>query len=262
MLSAVLMSLQPFLPLTASLLCLYFLSSLAFQHLLGGIATSLPRASLAQKAFLVLRAPGNIVHESSHALATLLSGYRVAELRFCFQDPQGRGWCRPGRPFAPWAHPLLVRLLSGLAPLAAGTAVIGLLARWTGVPIPDLTSLEGPDQLVTRLAEAVSYLSYREPFTWVFLVGSLFLAAEAHPSGTDLKLASLPLLLLFVVYGSLGILATQIPATEGAISSLLQGTGWVTGWMTGYVAVAATGLALGLIALGLPLLVLLRWAGR
>lgn len=132
----------------------------------------------------ILRAPGNILHECSHALGYCLAGFRVRRLVFFFVDAEGRGYCQPGRPWSPLALPWLATGLAALMPLIIGALVLWGASVLLGVP-------EEPSELLTgdwrRLAQVVSDLDYHSWRTWLFLYLALSIGAELAPSEIDLR---------------------------------------------------------------------------
>lgn len=107
--------------------------------LLGGFLAKAGRFTY--HALQVLRTPGNITHEGGHAIGFLVAGYRVTGISFWFTDPQGRGYCQAGAPWAPWASGFLARLVAAPAPLFAGVLVLRLGAEALDVPPRFMASL-------------------------------------------------------------------------------------------------------------------------
>ena len=139
----------------------------------------------------ILRAPGNLLHEASHALGYYIGGYRVSRVVPFFLDPEGRGYCRAGRPYAPWSVPWIATGLAAIMPLAVGAVALWAISRLLGVP-------QDPDALVMtkdwrRLADILLGLDYESWRTWAFIYLALSIGAELAPSDIDLK-ASLPAL--------------------------------------------------------------------
>lgn len=74
---------------------LFVLSRALFVWVLQALASRNPRARGGWLVLLV-RLPGNLVHEISHALGFLICGYRVRRLVPCIFDRAGGGACQPG----------------------------------------------------------------------------------------------------------------------------------------------------------------------
>ncbi len=131
-----------------------------------------------------LRLPGNILHESSHALGYLLGGYTVRRLVFFFVDEEGRGYCQPGRPWAPVALPWLATGFAALMPLVAGALGLWAASALLGVPGDPAELTMTADW--RRLADVLTGLDYHAWRTWVFLYLALSIGAELAPSEIDL----------------------------------------------------------------------------
>lgn len=246
-------ALSALLPLLLATAALFVLSRVVFVRLLAGAAAALSPRGGGIAAFAWLRAPANFVHEASHAVATWVSGYRVAELRFSFDDPERRGLCRTGTPWAPWAVPAVRDLLVGLSPLAAGALLLPALARATGVDLPR-PDLGGSAADVARdLAAALRGLDWGAPRTWAFFVGVVFLGAEAHPSAADLAIAGPPLGVAILLWGCLGALAAHFPAHAAALAGATRPVAAALSWMTAAATCGALALAVALAVLGPPL---------
>lgn len=136
----------------------------------------------------LLRLPGNLVHEVSHALGFLVCGYRVKRLLLCIFDRNGRGSCSPGKPWSPLAFPQLAIGLAALMPLLIGSVILVAIGRGLGV----LHTLPAqPAQLLPTAWEhalaVIHHLDWQQWQTWVFLYFALSIGAELSPSSTDLR---------------------------------------------------------------------------
>lgn len=167
------------------------------------------------------RLPGNLLHELSHAVVTLLCGYTVVGFHVSWTDPEGRGGVQPGGAWAPWARPWVANLLSPVAPLAAGLAVLMVLGRWVD-PWPSTW------QGAVAIALAVS------------------VATEMMPSDVDLRVWRWPALGVGVVACAVGFAVEE--AQPGALllramsldrlaSDVLTQALWMVGWGLGAVGV-------------------------
>lgn len=208
--------------------------------LLGGLL--FPTGRFAQPLMQILRTPGNITHEGGHAIGFLLCGYRVTGISFWFTDPQGRGYCQAGAPFAPWASPLLARLIASPAPLFAGALVLRGAAWLLEVPRtftqPMAHSQVGQTVMQAVVAGEAGLMSELVPWSnlswealgmagwnWISTpigalqaIGFLFLimslSIDLAPSWEDVKSLSLPAFLVtsFLLVTTLCI--RWIPALE------------------------------------------------
>jgi hypothetical protein len=231
---------------TGEAVLLYVASRFVFERVLR---TTWGRAPARRLLVGFLRLPGNILHESSHALGYFLAGYRVRRLVFFFIDEEGRGYCRPGRAWSPLALPWLATGFAALLPLAAGAAGLWTASVLLGVP-------EDPAALVTtdwrRLAEVLGGLDYRAWQTWLFLYLALSIGAELAPSEIDLW-RSVPAVVVGAATIVLGIFTVfGLPAAEPLRRPLELYLSWALSW-------ASLVLDFGIIALvlvGVPAAIL------
>lgn len=189
--------------------------------LLGGLL--FPLGSWAPKLMQVLRTPGNITHEGGHAVGFLLAGYRVTGIGFWFTDPQQRGYCQAGNPWAPWASQLLARLVASPAPLFAGALMLKGAAQLLSVPSLLMTQL-GKSRLLTweKLPLGVMADSFwhwiSEPVGLLqastFLLLVLSFSLDLAPSWEDLKSLSLPAVLVTLLLGAAPLLGQHVPAFQ------------------------------------------------
>ncbi len=195
----------------------------------------------------ILRLPGNILHECSHALGYLLAGYRVRQIIFFFVDPEGRGVCRPGKPWSPVALPWLATGAAALMPLLAGAMALQFLCKWLNVP-------GDPGQLVEgNLAAILLALDFRSWQTWLFVYLALSIGAELAPSEIDLR-KSIPALLAAAAAGIVLILTVSSLAPDALLRHHFDVyLGWLLSWVSsaldfGLMAVALVGVPAALIA--------------
>ena len=223
---------------------LYAGSRMIFEWVLGSAAGP---ARYRRLLVGILRLPGNILHECSHALGYLLAGYRVRQIVFFFVDPEGRGVCRPGKPWSPLTLPWLATGAAALMPLLAGAVALQFLCRWLSVPGEPGRLVEG------NLAEILVALDYRSWQTWLFVYLALSIGAELAPSEIDLR-KSVPALLVAAAAGIVLILAVSSLAPDAPVRHHFDVyIGWLLSWVSstldfGLMAVALVGIPAALIA--------------
>ena len=227
---------------------LYGISRLLFEWVLRAAWGRAP----ARRLFVgILRAPGNLLHETSHAIGYLVGGYRVSRLVPAFVDPEGRGYCRPGRAWAPWAVPWLATGVAAMLPLFVGAAALWGVSRALGVP-------EDPAALAMtadwrRFIEVLTGLDYSAWQTWMFLYLALSIGAELAPSDIDLR-ASLPALAVTTVITIGGILLIWELDSLAPYRPLVDiYAGWALSWAAsildfGIMAVILVGVPAAILA--------------
>ncbi len=147
---------------------------------------------LGRSVLLLLRLPGNLLHEWSHAAGYIVSGYRIDDVASCLSDREGRGYCTPGRPWSPIHWRPLAAGVASVLPLFVGALVIRSLASVLGIALPaaDLVD-EGVAPVASRLwselGTFVVGLDWRAWQTYLFWYLALSIGAELAPSGTDLR---------------------------------------------------------------------------
>ena len=212
---------------------LFILSRGLFVWVLQALASRNPRRR-GGWVVLLLRLPGNLVHEISHALGFLVCGYRVRRLIPCIFDRQGAGACQPGRPWSPLAVPWLATGLAALAPLIVGSFVLYGVAQWMDAPVgaKPLSALDPGGSVLRGLYHGLLSLDYHSWRTWLFLYLAFTIGAELAPSSTDVALG-IPALLavgvltmavLFGVYQ----LAPDAPVRVTVIRETAQGLAWMS----------------------------------
>ncbi len=193
----------------------------------------------------ILRGPGNILHEVSHALGYLLSGYRVRRIVPFFFDREGRGICQPGRPWSPLALPWLATGLAALMPLLTGALVLRGVSSWLGVPgDPDSLAQGVPWRQIPDILLGLDYQAWQ---TWVFLYLAMSIGAELAPSDVDLR-KSLPSLLVatLILVGVVAVISTL--ETDARLRhDFVIYLGWLTSWVSSV-------LDFGIMAVGLVMI--------
>jgi hypothetical protein len=231
---------------------LFILSRALFAWVLQALASRHPHRRggwLVQ----VVRLPGNLIHEISHALGFVLCGYRVRRLIPCIFDSAGAGACVPGKPWSPLAVPWLATGLAALAPLLVGSCVLYGVARWMHLPLGDqtLSALAPARSVLQSLYHGLLGLDYRSGRTWLFLYLAFTIGAELAPSGTDVRLglpallagAALTLAVLLGVYQ----LAPSAPLRIVVVREVAQGLAWLARIFSCALLTTLTVLALTLV---------------
>ncbi|MBM3497851.1 MAG: hypothetical protein FJX74_04185 [Armatimonadetes bacterium] len=196
----------------------------------------------------LLRLPGNLLHEVSHAAAYLLSGYRVRGLATCWSDPEGRGYVEAGPPWSPLHWGPLSAALSCAAPLLVGALSIHALGSLLGIPLPalDLTAEGVGPAAAATLTGAWRLLTHVDPLAWqtyVFWLLAFSIGAEMAPSGSDLRQGCVMLAVL-VLLVAIGLLAVpQMELRPDRAEALLAGAAWL-------LSTLSTALFAGLIGCG------------
>lgn len=176
----------------------------------------------------LLRLPGNLIHEISHAVAFLICGYRVRRLVPCVFDRAGTGACQRGQPWSPLALPWLATGVAALAPLLVGALLLYGVARWLDIPLNTQLSAETPGRSVLdSLYGGLLALDYRSLHTWLFLYLAFTIGAELAPSATDVRQGIPALLVVSLVAAAvlLGVyqLEPQAPLRLVVIHEIAHG---------------------------------------
>jgi hypothetical protein len=246
--------LQPWLPLVASLAALVIVHLLVTQRLITLLYRLTHNLPLAMTLYALLVWPGTVLHEVSHWLVAWLLGVR-AELPHLLPsgfDEEGRMVL--GHVVVERAD-LLRRSLIGVAPLAAGSGAVALLARFAfELPIPAI-EMEGLRSLLP-LFEAMPDIM-QAPNVWVYLYFLFAIASGMMPSPSDRE--AWPGLLLFIaIISALLFFTVGIPdLPEGITLGALRAAAWLT-----FAFVVAVTLNLALLLVLVPLERLFWLAGR
>ncbi len=179
----------------AEALVLYMLSRLLFAWVLQSVASRNPRLR-GGRLVQLLRLPGNLIHELSHAAGYLLFGYTVRRIILCIFDPRGRGSCQPGRPWLPLALPWLATGAAAIAPLLVGSLALRGTAQMLSVELQVAPSAQSSigGLLVDNIWANVQVLDFHTWQTYLFLYLAFSIGSELSPSRADLQ-RSIPALL-------------------------------------------------------------------
>jgi len=179
----------------AEAILLYMLSRLIFVWVLQSVASRNPHAR-GGRLVQLLRLPGNLVHELSHAAGYLIFGYTVRRMVPCIFDPRGRGSCQPGRPWSPIALPWLATGLAAIAPLLVGTLALRGVATMLAIDLHFATLAHAgfADLLVNNIWANLQALDFNAWQTYLFLYLAFSIGSELAPSSTDVR-RSIPTLL-------------------------------------------------------------------
>ncbi len=227
---------------------LFVASRLVFDHVLRA---TWGRSRLRQFVVTILRAPGNILHEASHGIGYFIGGYRVKQIVPFFLDKrEGRGYCRAGKPWAPWAVPWLATGFAAIMPLIAGAIALWGISRLLGVPQdPQALAITADWRRLTEILMGLDYHAWR---TWAFLYLALSIGAELAPSDIDLK-ASLPALAAASGVLIMAIITVaEIEAFAQFRHSVDVYAGWALSWASSILDFGIMALAL----VGIPAMVL------
>ncbi len=220
---------------------LWVVQRLLHQHIEGLVLVVTASADAAALAHFLLLLPGVVVHEASHWLAARLLGVRVSPISIGPQRKRGRQM-RFGSVQIARADPLRESLI-GLAPLASGTAVVLLVARWAFglLPTPPTNLAAWPGRLVACLRAPDAWL-------WVYLV---FAVSNAMlPSASDRR-----------PWGTLAVYLGLVLAVAYALLGLPPGSGAWLAWGLGRLSYLAYAFSLTTVldvAVLVPLL-LIEW---
>jgi hypothetical protein len=181
-----------------------------------------------------LRLPGNLVHEVSHAAGYLLCGFRVKRLETTVSDPEGRGLCEPGAPWAAAAIPWLATGAAAVLPLVFGALFLRGLAMLLGVRfVNGGHGLEGGavGLLVATIRETLHRMDLLDWRAWVFLYLGFSVGAELAPSASDFRRCVAPLTATAVVLAGmtfyLGLGHAASPAWQWYSRTLAGALQWL-----------------------------------
>jgi len=206
---------------------LYIASRLLFVWALESVAG---RARWRRFLLGILRGPGNILHEVSHAVGYVVAGYRVRRIVPFFIGREGRGRCQPGRPWSPLALPWLAAGVAGLMPLLTGALVLQGLSWWLGVPAdPELL---GRVASWREFGDVLVGLDYHAWQTWVFLYLAMSVGAELAPSDVDFR-RSLPALVVVTLVGvGLVVAVSSLEPDARLRHDFVIYLGWLMSWVS------------------------------
>ncbi len=214
-------------------LLLLVLSRALFVWVLQALASRNPRRR-GGWLVLIVRLPGNLVHEISHALGFVVCGYRVRRLIPCIFDRAGAGACQAGAPWSPLAVPWLATGVAALAPLVVGSLVLYGVARWMDIPLGEqaLVASAPGRSVLQSLYHGLLALDYHSWRTWLFLYLAFTIGAELAPSSTDVALGvpallvvgTLTLAIILGVYQ----LAPEAPLRVVVVREVTQALVWLS----------------------------------
>jgi hypothetical protein len=209
----------------------------------------------------LLRLPGNLVHELSHALGYLLSGFRVKRLLPCVLDPDGRGLCQPGERWHELATMWLATGLAAIMPLLVGPVFLRGAAVLLSFPLAHMAAggPQGVGALVCDVLRQTFFsLNGHDWRTYVFLYLGFSVGAEMAPSDIDFRRSLLPLAVTAVLMGGasawLGYLHPESQAWAWYSTHLFSALNWL------FSLLAFAILATALVA-AITLLPALLWRG-
>ena len=153
---------------------------------------------LGERSWIMLAAPGTIIHETGHALFCLLFRHRIREMKLFSPTPEGtlgmvsHSW-DPGS-FYQRAGNFFI----GTGPIITGVAAIVLLTRllmpeiWDELDLPALYSLSDLGAaLLSLLCRMIRSFCTSEVWykwqTWVWLLATLLIGSHITLSREDLK---------------------------------------------------------------------------
>ncbi len=216
----------------AEAILLYMLSRLIFVWVLQSVASRNPRAR-GGRLVQLLRLPGNLIHELSHAAGYLLFGYTVRRMVPCIFDPRGRGSCQPGRPWSPIALPWLATGLAAIAPLLVGTLALRGAANMLAIDLHFATLAHAgfADLLVNNIWANLQALDFNAWQTYLFLYLAFSIGSELAPSSTDVR-RSIPALLsvgigLIAAFIVLQRLPADTPICQFFTTHMDSALGWL-----------------------------------
>jgi hypothetical protein len=169
----------------AGLLCL--LSRLLF--LAGYRLIGNPKHPRGGRLWHLLRLPGNLVHEASHAIVLLVTGYRVEAVSLSIFDREGRGqvvargrWHHLTPGWAAWG-------LAAFAPIVGGMVAISLLMRPLGLAggAQAVSSTSMAQVFLARVQDVVGGVNWHAWQGYLLLALVLSIGSELAPSDRDVR---------------------------------------------------------------------------
>ncbi len=216
----------------AEAILLYMLSRLIFVWVLQAVASRNPCAR-GGRLVQLLRLPGNLVHELSHAAGYLIFGYTVRRMVPCIFDPRGRGSCQPGLPWSPIALPWLATGMAALAPLLVGTLALRGAAKMLAIDLHFTVAAHTgfADSLVDNIWMNLQALDFHTWQTYLFLYLAFSIGSELAPSRIDAQ-HSIPALLaagvgLIAAFVVLQRLPADTPVCQFLITHMDSALDWL-----------------------------------
>ncbi|MFA4876514.1 MAG: hypothetical protein WC586_03800 [Methanoregula sp.] len=192
--------------------------------------------------YLVLRAPGIVLHECSHILGCLITGAKIQKVVF-FSEAGGS--VTYTRPLIPWLGDVII----STAPLFCIPLVLSLMtwgfATYLGCtfpPFPDIISADTLQQTgVVLVSIFTGNLLYRQEYWFlVYLYLTVSLVLSIAPSAQDLRNAALGIVLVFLA--GLLIFWSNIPWAVAVALEITRiiGLGFTTGLFFLLIALACS----------------------
>jgi hypothetical protein len=192
-----------------------------------------------REIYYLIRAPGVVLHESSHILGCLLTGAKIQNVVF-FSDTGGS--VTYARPALPWLGDVVI----STAPLFCLPLVLSGItwgfATYLGCifsPFPEtlfsLGSLSLAGNAVITMFER-NLITSVNPWFLVYLYLTVSIVLSVAPSMQDLKNAAIGIFLL-ALFGAL-IISADIPWADGALNyiTVTLGAGFSLGLAFGFIA--------------------------
>ena len=174
------------------------------------------RSQGGQLLWHLIRLPGNLVHELSHAVVLTIVGFKVTGLRVSLLDrEEGRGavyvqgrWHNVVRADLGWA-------LGAMAPVVGGVGALVVIAQLLHLPAGAGAIQAGSlgEAIVQRAVGWLGALNFREPATYGLLLLIFSVAAELTPSEQDLRSSLKVLVAVACLAAIVGAIIYALPPT-------------------------------------------------
>jgi hypothetical protein len=193
--------------------------------------------------YLVIRAPGVVLHECSHILACLLTGARIRNIVLFSKDGGSVTCARP-------ALPLIGDIIISTAPLfllpLALSFITWVFATYLGCIVPVFpVAPESPGAVIDLGISfigtfPVNLLTRFNGWFLLFLYLTLSIVLSVAPSMQDMKNATAGFILLVLL--GICIVWSGIPGAVSVLEALVRilGYGFTLGFVYGLVALAAS----------------------
>jgi len=185
----------------AQTVLLYLISRRLLLGLVLGTLASHARGWLGRALINILRLPGNLLHELSHAAGYIVSGYTIRDLGTCLSDSEGRGYCEPGKPWSPVHWMPLAAAIAAAAPLFVGALALRVVAYSLEVDLPaaDVASeglASAAEHIIADIRHFLTDMDWGSWQTYVFWYFALSIGTELAPSDVDIRKGGLVIALL------------------------------------------------------------------